>query len=344
MSNIEYITIGSQRDLIDKILKIKSNFVITDSVVYQLYASLFESVDNLLVVKSGEQSKSIGSLNQIVDFLTQRKVSKNNILIAVGGGVIGDLVGFVASIYMRGIEWINIPTTLLAQVDSSIGGKTAINYNGYKNLLGTFYRPKQIVIDPSFLVTLTEREWVSGVGEIVKTALLNEKLYNFLKSHLSGLVLRDAKTVVDIIRQCVDFKDKITALDIEDKQIRRILNLGHTIGHALESIDEYKLSHGEYILQGILVESSIFAEVCNQEYLTEVRDMLRKLINYDILIVPNKIAEFALRDKKNIDDKIHFIVPKDIGQVVEQKLTEQELVKRLREFAKSNQNFIYKKF
>lgn len=344
MSNIEYISLGSQKVLIDKILAKSNHFVIVDSQFFQLHKVFFTNTSKLFVLESSEANKTMDTVSKIIEFLQTNQATKISVLVAIGGGVVGDIVGFVAAIYMRGLEWINIPTTFLAQVDSSIGGKTAINFARVKNLIGAFHIPKQIVIDPSFLVTLSERDWLSGVGEVVKTALLNQKLYQYLVQHLNGLVLRDAKVITNIIRQCVDFKDKITASDLQDKNLRKVLNLGHTIGHALESFDEFKLSHGEYVLQGIFVESSLFAELCDQEYLTQIRDILRKLITTNIQLFPIKIAELALLDKKNVDDKIHFIVPKAVGEVTEQRLTKGELIQKLKEFIKNNENFIYQKF
>ncbi|MCL2598859.1 MAG: iron-containing alcohol dehydrogenase, partial [Firmicutes bacterium] len=213
MSNIEYITMGNQRDIINKTLRDTYHFVVADRNVFETYKALFVGVDRLFVFESKESTKQMDTVLEIVEYLHKHKFGRHCTLVGIGGGIVGDLVGFVASIYMRGVPFINIPTTLLSQVDSSIGGKTAINARGIKNLLGSFYEAKQIIIDHSFLVTLPEREWLSGVGEIFKTALLNKKLYEYFKKNMSGLVSRDAKVVGEMVEQCVSIKDKIVSLD-----------------------------------------------------------------------------------------------------------------------------------
>ncbi len=217
----------------------------------------FKNVDFLLL-KSGEQTKSWEQAGHILEYCARTGLRRNGLLIAVGGGVLGDLTGFVASIYMRGIRWWNIPTTLLALIDSSIGGKTGIDLKKGKNLIGTFYLPEYVFASPHWLRTLPEIEWYNGFGELIKYGILMGGSIWDTISHISSLhEVKERQVVHALISDCIQYKSNIVSQDPYDSGIRQLLNLGHTVGHAIESWSQYALPHGYAVLLGLVVEAEI---------------------------------------------------------------------------------------
>ncbi len=211
-----------------------------------------------IIINDGEQSKCISVVNEILDFLFTNEANRNSILIAFGGGVVGDIVGFTASIFMRGIKYIQIATSLIAQVDSSIGGKTGIDSSYGKNLVGTFYQPSLVLIDPDILSTLPDIEYINGLAEIVKYGILNKQIFSILEKNIQEIKSRNYNVLINIIIKCCRFKAKVVSTDLYDNNIRAILNLGHTIGHALEKITNYKyFKHGEAIAWGMLAACNL---------------------------------------------------------------------------------------
>jgi len=241
-------------------------FIVTDSAVGALYAqpllTLLEEADfapQLLSIPAGESSKSLACFQQIIDWLVEHKAEHNEAIIALGGGVVGDLTGFVASCYQRGVPLIQIPTTLLAQVDSAIGGKTGINHALGKNLIGAYYQPELIYADPALLLTLPERVYREGWAEIIKYAMiLDAELFSNLEEQVAALRARDAGLLTAIIARCIRMKMDIVQRDERDGGLRNILNYGHTFGHALEAITEYGTwLHGEAVAIGMEVAANI---------------------------------------------------------------------------------------
>jgi len=241
-------------------------FIVTDSAVGELYAqpllALLEEngfAPQLMSVPAGEASKSFACFQQIIDWLVQHKAEQKEAIIALGGGVVGDLAGFVASCYQRGVPLIQVPTTLLAQVDSAIGGKTGINHALGKNLIGAFYQAKLIYADPAFLLTLPERVYREGWAEIIKYAMiLDAELFRILEEQVNALLARDAGLLSAIIARCIRMKMDIVQRDERDGGLRNILNYGHTFGHALEVVTEYGTwLHGEAVAIGMQVAAHI---------------------------------------------------------------------------------------
>ena len=221
--------------------------IITDKNVEKLYLNTVKEIFSdysvyTYTVDGGEDSKSLSCYFSLLEFLAEKGFKRSDTIIALGGGVIGDLAGFTASTYMRGINLIMLPTTLLSMVDSSVGGKTAVNMPSGKNLVGSFYQPSLVYISTEFLKTLPSREVLSGMGEIVK--------YSFIGS---GFNLDDIKNGItaNLICKCVDIKRQIVENDEKESGERKLLNLGHTVGHAIEKIENYNLSHGECVLKGL---------------------------------------------------------------------------------------------
>lgn len=275
-------------------------FTVTDKNVARLHPGILPEKD-IYVIEPGEQSKTLENVEKICRAMIEAGMTRDCTVVAVGGGVVGDLTGTVASLYMRGLDFINVPTTLLAQVDSGIGGKTGVNLDGYKNMIGSFYKPIDVVICTELLSTLPEREWRCGMGELIKTALLKEKLFDFVSSNIDKLLHRDNAAVTEAVKQASFYKSQITDVDPYERGHRMQLNLGHTVGHALEKCDDHKLSHGEYVMLGLAIELKMTG--CNPEIFAEVVRIL-KLAGMPKLaaVSAEDITSAAGVDKKNRSD------------------------------------------
>lgn len=298
-------------------------FGIVDQNVYELYNKKFNFDrlgDRLFVLKSGERSKQWKYAQAIAQKMIKTSCNRQTKIVAIGGGVTGDLSGFVASIFMRGVKIVHIPTTLLSCVDSSIGGKTGINLDDYKNILGAFHQPSKIIISTNFFKTLSLREIRCGIGEIIKTALLSHKVFEYVIDNISKILILEPQAILNIIKLCVEFKDHITTSDEREASLRKILNLGHTIGHALESANKFRLSHGEYVLCGIELESKIARElgIISEEYYKTITHLLHMVSTPKVKIKKvDKLIKIMKADKKNAEGKIDFIFAKDQGETQE---------------------------
>ena len=309
-------------------------FVVTDSNVYSLYADWFQryfSRAEIFVLSAGEESKNFHSLQSILEKMAGAGMRRNARLFAVGGGVIGDIGGLAAALYMRGISYVQIPTTLLAQVDSGVGGKTAVDLGGVKNIVGAFYQPSKVLVDTAFLDTLPDREIKCGLGEIVKYAALNGEIFDLLESNESRLT--DVAFLETLVTPCVEHKAQVVALDEKDLGERRSLNLGHTTGHAIELATG--LSHGESVLYGMLLETkaAIQAGVCDKEYGQKLLAIIEHAISENPVSRVDfsdfsKVAKNALLDKKNTKDgMITMAVAKAKGEWTTLSLPFEEYVK-----------------
>lgn len=273
---------------------------------------------HVVTLKDGEEYKNQESIDAILDSLFEHRFNRKSMLIAFGGGVIGDMTGFAASIYQRGIDFIQIPTTLLSQVDASVGGKTGMNNKYGKNLVGAFHQPKAVYIDPSFLTTLPKREFAAGVAEIVKMAVtFNKEFFEFLES----ADLSDAKVLQDVIKQAVETKANVVAQDEKERGLRAALNYGHTFGHVIENETKYKeFLHGEAVAIGMVManETAVKMNLMSDKEALRVKALLEKYnlpTHYEIADVKAFYETFFL-DKKSSDSAITFILPLGIGDVV----------------------------
>ncbi len=275
----------------------------------------------LLEINDGEAQKSIDNLSCIIDKLVDFGANRNTVLMALGGGSIGDIVGFIASVYMRGIQYINIPTTLLAMVDSSLGGKTAINYAGLKNLLGSFHHPSLVCIDPSMLSTLSERDIRSGLGEIIKYGLIYncDIIDKLIKNYNCIIHLKNKDLISEIIFQCCSIKKFYIESDEKDQGIRNILNFGHTLGHLIESkYQSESITHGEAILNGIFlaIELSYFKGMISINHYQRIKDICKILkITYSYKLDSSDIDNIKY-DKKQSYNRYRFILLKNIGEPI----------------------------
>jgi len=303
-----------------------SHVVITDTNVNHLYGQLvlnkLESLDaglHLLEIPSGESSKSLDTVVKLAKQLISLHVDRKSIIIAFGGGVVGDLAGFVASIYMRGIPYIQVPTTLLSQVDSSVGGKTGINLEEGKNLLGSFYQPEAVIIDLMFLKTLSERDFKNGLAEIIKYGIISDRnLFSLLEKEYKSIKNRDLELIKFLVRRSCEIKADIVNRDEKELGLRRILNFGHTLGHALESVSEYKFSHGEAISIGMVAAARISSKLMflDIESCRRIEEVIKRYgLPHSVPedLDTEKIFTLIKSDKKSLKGKPNFVLVKGIG-------------------------------
>lgn len=311
----------------------EQNFIITDKNVDALYGDYLNRLANYekILIEPGEASKSIDVTTDILKEILQKGGSRKSKIIAFGGGVVGDLAGFCSAIYMRGISFIQIPTTLLAQVDSSVGGKTGINLLHYKNSVGAFYQPSKVLIDINLLKTLPYRELLSGIGEIIKYGVIYDyEFFKYLAENIDKIKNCDPNIMPYVIKRCCEIKAEIVSQDEKEKGLRKILNFGHTLGHALEGISNFcKYTHGEAVIVGMYYETILAKQlgIIDNDYAEEILSFLCNLgIDLNINNYPaSELTDWMLKDKKNIDGKISFILPTKPGQVKEVLLNKDEI-------------------
>ena len=277
-------------------------------------------------VTAGEKLKDIRSVYPIYGELLKKKADRDSLLIGLGGGSVGDVAGFIAATYMRGIDWVGLPTTLLAQVDSSVGGKTGINHAAGKNLIGAFHQPKLVICETEFLKTLRSREIISGAGEIVKYALtFDEAFFSYLQMKLPFLLKGDAETLKYCIERSLEWKSKAVEQDEFDRTgIREVLNFGHTFGHALESATQYKkYQHGEAVLWGMRFAVALSAQ--RKHLPAEAAKKINALLEqFNVPAIPkilkrDQIFSYLKKDKKVENDQIRFVLLDRLGHSVSDK-------------------------
>tara|TARA_B100001559_G_C16473150_1_gene610013 strand:- start:686 stop:1780 length:1095 start_codon:yes stop_codon:yes gene_type:complete len=276
-------------------------------------------------ISSSEKIKNFNQTNLLISRLLKLNFNRTDLVIGVGGGIIGDMTGFVSSIFKRGINFINLPSTLLAQVDSCIGGKTGVNSKYGKNLIGSFYNPKVVISDTNFLKSLPKREITCGYAEILKHAIINDKVFfKYLEKNTSRILSLEDKILIKSINRSCKIKLKFTEKDFKEKSLRMKLNFGHTFAHALEINNKYsnKLNHGEAVLIGMLIATKIskLKNLCSQVVYKKIESLYYKnslLKNLNKFLNKGKIlnsVKFMENDKKKEDEKISFILLKNLGQ------------------------------
>ncbi len=298
---------------------IVSNPKVAGLYLSQVLQSLESKEVYVCIVPDGEQYKNMQSVEYILECAFSHRLDRKSLMIALGGGVIGDMVGFVSGIYQRGIDFIQIPTTLLSQVDASVGGKTGINNEFGKNLIGLFHQPKAVYIDPHFLQTLSSREFGAGVAEIIKMAVcFDREFFTYLQNHT--LNLQDTQSLVYAITQAVSIKARVVSSDEKEKGIRAALNYGHTFGHAIENLTEYKrYLHGEAVSIGMCMANALAYELgfLQADEVEAIKNLLEKY-NLPTFFEVSDVLDFYEKfylDKKSSDSKIMFILPKGLGGV-----------------------------
>ena len=308
-------------DYIQKIKSCCKIAIISDTNVWPLYGNIlsdslstaaYESVH--YVFQAGEESKNTETYFKILNFLAENKISRTDLIVALGGGVVGDIAGFAAATYLRGISYIQIPTSLLAMVDSSVGGKTAIDLPAGKNLVGAFKQPSLVICDTSVLSTLPVKEFSDGCAEVIKYGMLYDlKLIQYLLNNGPDF---DREQV---IAKCISFKRDVIQEDEFDTGIRQKLNFGHTIGHSIESISNYQITHGQAVAIGmaVITKSAVARGFC-PEHVYEILDAL--LIKFDLPVCTEftaaQLFQHAILDKKRNGSSVNLILPRNIGDCV----------------------------
>jgi len=315
--NIEYnITIDALPTLhFDTRVVVVTNPTVSELHLETLLSKIEANHLHIVTVPDGEEYKTLQTVESILNQCFTYKLDRKSLLIAFGGGVIGDMTGFTASLYQRGIDFVQIPTTLLSQVDASVGGKTGVNNSYGKNLIGAFYQPKAVYIDPSFLQTLPPREFAAGVAEVVKMAVMFDKdFFNYLQD----ADLTKSESIKEMIRKSVELKAWVVNQDEKEAGIRAVLNYGHTFGHVVENETNYTTYlHGEAVAIGIVMANALAVELgmLSQAEAEQIKILLEKSslpTQYHIKNVDDFYNHFFL-DKKSAQGKITFILPQGIG-------------------------------
>ena len=300
--------------------------IVTNTIVQPLYLDIVKAqllayqVDEI-ILPDGEAEKNLANFEKIISHLLTNLHGRDSTLIALGGGVIGDITGFAAACYQRGINFIQIPTTLLSQVDSSVGGKTAVNHPLGKNMIGAFYQPQAVIIDTITLTSLPIREFNAGMAEVIKYGILGDaEFFTWLERHKQQIIAGDSATIIKMIKTCCQCKAKIVSADETEVGIRALLNLGHTFGHAIEAEQGYgQWLHGEAVAAGMVLASKLAvtmnllaaSDLCRIEALISAFD-LPLLAPADMGF--NEFIPHMKRDKKNKAGKLRFILPTAIGK------------------------------
>jgi len=330
-------------DLLSHLVKSNSAIIVTHPSINKLYGNTIRtSLEGkgikalTLEVPEGESCKSIQQAEKLYDQLIENHCGRGTPLIALGGGVIGDLTGFVAATFLRGVPYIQIPTTLLSQVDSSVGGKTAVNHKLGKNLIGAFYQPKMVVIDLDTLKTLPEDEFRAGLAEIIKYGIIEDAdLFAFLEKNVENILQLDGESLLHIIETSCAIKAKVVEKDERESRYRMVLNYGHTIGHAIEALTSYtRFKHGEAVAIGMIYAAKLSREMgqCSDDVIQRIYSLIEKF-GFDTKLpdfTPRQYIESMYLDKKAMDKKIRFITVNDFGKVeIVDAVSEQALVKAL---------------
>jgi len=276
----------------------------------------------LLTFPHGEGSKHLTTMANLASGLAKLGVDRKDALIALGGGVTGDITGFLAAIYMRGIPFVQVPTTLLAQVDSSVGGKTGVDIPEGKNLVGAFYQPRCVYIDPQVLQTLPKEELLNGLAEVIKYGVIRDRpFFEFLEAERLAILALDLEVMAEVIERCCSNKAEVVVADEREADLRRILNYGHTIGHAVEAASSYRLPHGLAVAIGMVavnrlaVDMGLLADA-------EAARITALLENYGLPVrMPggfgiSQIKEYLKTDKKSVGGRVFFVLPEKIGKVI----------------------------
>ncbi|MCI5649089.1 MAG: 3-dehydroquinate synthase [Fusicatenibacter sp.] len=320
----------------------KKACIVTDSSVAKLYlnevkealSGIFDTVTEF-VFPSGEQSKSLDTVKALYTQLIENHFERKDILFALGGGVVGDLTGYAAATYLRGIDFIQLPTTLLAQVDSSVGGKTGVDFDQYKNMVGAFHHPRLVYMNMATLKTLDDEQFACGMGEVLKSGLIrDEKLYIWTINHMEEIEERIEPVLAKMIQKCCDIKRIVVENDPNEKGERAVLNLGHTIGHAIEKLKNFEMLHGQCVALGTVAAAYISFKrgYLSTEEFYEVRDMNVgfQLPIYVDGLSSEEILSATKSDKKMEQGNIKFILLESIGHaVIDRSVTDEEMLEAI---------------
>ena len=320
----------------------KQALIITDSNIADLYADKFKKIlakaglnAHIAIIPAGEKSKSLKVAESLYTTAIKHNLDRKSPIFALGGGVVGDIAGFVAATFMRGVPFIQVPTSLLAQVDSSVGGKVAVNHALGKNLIGAFYQPQAVFMDLNMMKTLPKREIATGLGEVIKYGFIYDiDFYNYLTTHQEEVLNLDKEALVHIIARSCEIKAQVVSQDETETGLRAILNFGHTLGHAIEKETNYQVyNHGEAVAIGMIgaAKLSVKMGLITQDIVT---NMSKLLLNMNLPIIAikcdaEKIYQDIFHDKKTINGKVSWVLLEDIGKVCINKNVPETFVKEV---------------
>lgn len=318
--------------------------IVTDSNVGPLYESAVEEVlrkvssdISVFTFEAGEKNKNLDTVSSLYQTLIQNGLDRKSILVALGGGVVGDLTGFGAATYLRGIDFIQIPTTLLAQVDSSVGGKTGVDFQQYKNMVGAFHQPRLVYMNLSTLTTLPAEQFACGMGEILKTGLICDgEFFRFVCREQESIKALDMKLIAAMVRRCCEIKAGVVERDPKEQGERALLNLGHTVGHAVEKLKNFTLLHGQCVGAGLVAAAylSMKRGLLNEQ---EYQEICRGCADYDLPIhvdglIPQDVLAATKKDKKMEQGHIKFILMDGIGKsFIDKTVTDAEMLSCIQE-------------
>jgi 3-dehydroquinate synthase len=300
----------------------KRRFIVSNGTVWRMHGEALAAItpEEPILLPDGERFKNLATVVRIYDALVRASADRATTIVAIGGGVVGDIAGYAAATYLRGVPVVQVPTTLLAQVDSAIGGKVGVNLAAGKNLIGSYHQPAAVVIDPELLATLPRREFRAGLYEVVKYGVIaSRQLFEKLQTQMTQLFARDPAALVPVIAECCRIKGHVVEIDERESGPRRALNFGHTLGHALEAVTKYRrFRHGEAVGYGMLAAANL--SVARGVLPADDRDALAALIAQmgplpsvsDLPVA--QVVEAIARDKKVIAGKLHFVLPVRIGE------------------------------
>jgi 3-dehydroquinate synthase len=295
--------------------------VVSQARVLKAVSREFDPEFTVVCIPDGERAKTLKNINRLIDAMVKNRLTRQSTLIALGGGVVGDVAGFAASIFLRGISFVQVPTTLLAQVDSSIGGKTGVNHRVAKNLIGTFYQPRLVLTDPSVLLTLADREYRSGLYEAVKYGVISSpELFTQFESDVEPVLKRELDSLEKLVYTCAKIKARIVGGDEREGDLRRVLNFGHTVGHGIEAAGNYeRIKHGEAVGYGMIAAARIATTMgrLSDGDRARIENVVRSIGRLPNLtgLQARKVFNAIQHDKKVRDGKIHFVLPRAIGRV-----------------------------
>ena len=318
-------------------IKGRNLLIVISEKVFKIYGKILGfDKEKMFILKDGEEQKNIKNYEKIIKKAISLKLSRKDVILAIGGGVVGDMAGFVAATYMRGIDFIQVPTTLLACVDSSVGGKTAIDMPKGKNFVGAFYQPKSVYINLNFLKTLDDKQYKSGFGEVIKYAFIekscnNSEYYNLLeilKNNRDNYEKRNNEFLGEIIKICLSLKSAVVNQDEKEKGLRKILNLGHTFGHALEEETQYRrYTHGYAVIMGLMYIFNYALDngFCDRKYYDEAFTLMN-IFGYEaskcLFVNKKRVLNYMFTDKKSDNGVITFILPTAYSEVCEHKVSD----------------------
>ena len=334
--------------LFDKIIfdkiKEKKFALVTNNKIKSLHLSKIKFSPlkkNKIILNDGEKYKNQESVTKIYNFLLKNKFSRDNYLVAFGGGVVGDITGYAAATYQRGVDFIQIPTTLLSMVDSSVGGKTGINHKLGKNMIGAFHQPKAVIIDTEILKTLPKRQFNAGMAEVIKYGIIKDKnFFEWITKNYDKIILQDTESLIKIIKKSCEIKSKIVSQDEKEKGIRALLNLGHTFGHAIENNLGYgKWLHGEAVACGFLIAAAVSIQnntmtISDYEKIKNILEIFKLPTKLPKNINIEKLFNTMLLDKKVKNNKMIYIIPKGIGKAyISNNISKKIIIKALKDHA-----------